>query len=138
MKRARQFLRLSMTAGVATVIYDFVVSKTFNDHEKKCGSEPCPHSSNLPGSRQVEAGIKIGVKRATLDLPCPYSTHDPEAQIQMMERLAWRIQEIGKTQGLQTAEAMYRVCGQIISYARRNPMVVIAESSLPPARSPAP
>ena len=135
MKRLRQFLRLNTTTVVAEVIKEYVVDRTLEDHAKKCDGEPCPHSINLPGTRQVAAGTRIGSKRARIDLPCPYSTDDAEVQIILLDRLAWRIRDIACLQKFQTKEVMFRLSNQIFAFAHRNPMVVIAEAALPPRGS---
>lgn len=137
-KRYRDFLRVSMTARSAKVLKKFVVDRTFDDHAAKCqGVENCPHD-NLPGSRAVDVGLQIGKKRATLDLDCPYSfdgIEEQNAQIEMLRKLAIRIKGIGQTQKGQVHAALLRIHDEIIAYAERNPMVVIAEAALPPSRS---
>jgi hypothetical protein len=131
----RDFLRVSMTAKTAKVIQEYVVDRTFDDHSKKCqGVENCPHD-NLPGARAVEAGLETGVKRATLDLTCPYSFEDPDAQIAILEKLANRLKGIGQNQKGQVQVALLRIADEVLAYARRNPMVVLAEAALPPSRS---
>lgn len=138
-KRIRGFLRISMTARTGRVIHNYIVNRTFEDHAKKCVgrvlNEPCPHAPNLAGSRAVDTGLVVGKKRATLDLMCPYELDDPEEQkehILTLERLAGRIKDLGHHQKEQVQKAMTRICDEILAYARRNPMVVIAEAaSLP-------
>jgi hypothetical protein len=141
-KRFRDFLRVSMTARTAKVLQEYVVDRTYKDHENKCVgrvlNEPCPHATSMPGSRAVDTGLVVGKKRATLDLDCPYSFDDIEeqnAQIKMLENLAERIKRIGETRKGQVNEALVRISDEILAYAQRNPMVVIAEAALPPSRS---
>jgi hypothetical protein len=137
-RRHRDFLRISMTAKSARVIQKFVVERTLEDHAAKCvGRENCPHD-NLPGSRAVDVGLKIGKKRATLDLQCPYTFDEIEQQnahISMLKKLADRIKGIAQLQKEQVQDALLRVHDEIVTYADRNPMVVIAEAALPPSGS---
>jgi hypothetical protein len=137
-RRYRDFLRISLTAKSARVIQKFVVERTLEDHASKCvGRENCPHD-NLPGSRAVDVGLKIGRKRSTLDLMCPYTFDDVEQQnahVAMLKKLANRIKGIGEIQHAQVGEALLRIHDEIMAYADRNPMVVIAEAALPPSGS---
>jgi len=94
MRRLKDYLRVNMTAKTATFIREKVVDLTFNDHYKRCADDPdCCHieSGNLAVARIVEAGIKIGKKRATLDLACPYSQIDPAKHVRLLEDVAGRI-----------------------------------------------
>lgn len=127
-----------MTAKTAQFIVECVVDKTFKDHYGKC--KPylaegivCTHigSGNLDVARAVEAGIKVGKKRATLDLACPYSTSDPQEQIHLLELIAVRLAGFSKAKAsMQVDAACSRIVGEILNYAHRNAMEVIAEAAL--------
>jgi hypothetical protein len=118
-----------------------VVDKTLKDHYKKCVPHlhfpediVCSHvgSGNLDVARAVESGIKVGKKRATLDLQCPYSLPDPTRQIILLKMIAMRISNFSKIGGLsmQVRKACERVVSEIYDYAHRNAMEVLAESAL--------
>jgi hypothetical protein len=132
-KRYRNFLRVSMTAKTATFLREKVVDKTFNDHYDRCADDPdCHHheSGNLAVARTIEAGIKIGKKRATLDLACPFSQSVPLKHSLLLEDIASRIAEFAvfaKKKQLRTA--CDRVVDEIRRYARRNAMEFIAEAA---------
>lgn len=133
-KRYRTFKRINITAKTATLIREKLVDKTFNDHYKKCVNESfdpdCSHveSGSLFVARLVEAGIKIGKKRATLDLMCPYSTNDPEGHVQTLLCFSWRLREFSKKMKQQTRAACFRVAEVVENYAKRNAMQVLAET----------
>jgi hypothetical protein len=133
-KRYRDFLRVNMTAKTATFIREKVVDSTFDDHYAKCADDPdCHHieSGNLDVAREVEAGIKIGKKRATLDLACPYSQSDPPKQAKLLENVANRIFSFADgAKKRQLIAACTRVAREIEIYAHRNAMEVLAEASL--------
>lgn len=137
-KRFRDFLRLNMPAKTATFLVVSLVDKTFNDHFKKCMGLPltngiamCSHegSRSLHVARLVEVGMKIGTKRATLDLPCPYSLADPQEQIVILKILAKRIDEFSTSEKKQRRSACLRMRDEVLAYAERNAMQVIAEAA---------
>jgi hypothetical protein len=132
-----------MTAKTAAFIVECVVDKTFNDHYSKCNPTltvggrndyVCTHvtSGNLDVARAVESGMKIGKKRATLDLACPFSTNESHKQIKLLKNTAWRVSEFAKMGGVsdQVRNACERIVSEITDYAHRNAMEVIAEAAL--------
>ena len=133
-KRYRKFKRIKLTAKTATLIREKLVDKTFNHHYNNCvGDElepACTHveSGSLFVARLVEAGLKIGKKRATLDLTCPYSTNDPEGHIQTLHVFCWRLREFAKPMKAQTRTACFRIAEIAENYAERNAMEVLAEA----------
>ena len=134
-KRFRDFLRLNMPAKTATFLVVSLVDKTFNDHFKKCdparAKRGCGHtdSGSLQVARLVEVGMKIGTKRATLDLPCPYSLSDPQEQIEVLKDLAKRIDAFSENEKFQRRSACLRMRDEVLAYANRNAMQVIAEAA---------
>jgi len=134
-RRYRDFLRIAMTAKTGTFIRESLVDKTFNDHftKKQCdASASCIHieTSTLMVARTVEAGIKIGTKRATLDLRCPYSMENSLNQVLLLKILATRIEAFSMDQKNQLQVACIRIAEEIYKYADRNAMQVIAEAAL--------
>jgi hypothetical protein len=134
-RRFREFKRINLTAKTAKLIRACLADKTFNDHYKKCSLDPtgltlCSHqqNGNLAVARLVEAGIKIGKKRATLDVPCPYSTSDAEAHVQVLDRVVARLHAFSKNMKGQTRAAFLRAAAEIDAYAHRNAMQVLAEA----------
>lgn len=124
-----------MSAKTAKWLRESLVDRTLQDHEK-CdpeAEEPCIHvrSWNLPVALHFEAGIKINKKRATLDIQCPYSTENAQGQILLFKYMADRIKAFAHAQGVhkQQREAAMRVRDEILAYANRNAMQVIAEAA---------
>ena len=134
-KHVRDFLRISLSAKTAEWLRSTVVNLTLKDHGK-CDperEEPCKHEKNLnlEVALAFEAGLKVGKKRATLDIRCPYSTDDYKAHIKMLERMEVRIHDFANaatTHG-QQARAAFKICKKIHAYAHRNAMQVIAEAA---------
>jgi hypothetical protein len=139
-RRIRDFLRVQMTARVARIIQHAVATRTFEDHAAKCKPDDlaCPHAERgtLDMARAVESGIVIGEKRAHLDLACPFSLEDSDKQILVLERLGQRIGWIADGQKEATSDAIQRIVGEILAFARRNPMLVIAEAAKDPRSEP--
>jgi len=138
-RRYRDYLRVNMTAKTGTFIRESLVDKTFNDHftKNKCVLDPgcltmCSHeeSGTLLVARTVEAGIKVGKKRATLDLACPYSLPEPHKQVWLLKHIAQRIEAFSKDEKRQLRSACVRIVEEIRKYADRNAMQVIAEAAL--------
>jgi len=134
-RRYRDFLRIAMTAKTGTFIRESLVDKTFNDHftKKQCDPNvPCVHveTGTLAVARTVESGIKVGTKRATLDLRCPYSMKNPLKQVLLLKNLASRIEAFSADQKNQLQTACARIVEEIRKYADRNAMQVIAEAAL--------
>jgi hypothetical protein len=136
-KKYRQFKRISLKAKTAKVIVEQLVDKTFNDHFKKCMDAPkdgkmrdCSHegSRSLFVARLIEAQITIGVKRARLDIPCPYASGDAEAQIKTLNVMVTRLRDFSKKQTTQCRKAWEAAADQIEAYANRNAMEVLAEA----------
>jgi hypothetical protein len=143
-KRLRDFKRISFTAKTGELIREALVDKTFHDHFKsgKCHKamrskqmgqviEPCIHetSGTLAIARLVESEIKIGTKRATLDIPDPYCTADADATIKLLGQLAGRLMSYAAIANLksQTRDAIQRIGEEVQLFADRNPLVVLAE-----------
>lgn len=133
-KRYRDFLRISMTAKTALWIEKNLIDKTLKDHYDKCADPTlgCHHqtSHSLAVARLLESGLKIGKKRATLDLPCPYSTETPRVQCAHYASAARRIISFSTKEKKQLRAACVRICAEITIYANRNAMQVIAEAAL--------
>jgi hypothetical protein len=137
-KRYREFRRINLTAKVAQFIRESLVDKTFNDHytKKRCVVDPtgltlCPHeqSRSLHVARLVESQITVGKKRGRLDVPCPYSTNNPDDMIRLLETLVYRLRDFSKKLKVaRTRGAVLDVCKQIDDYAHRNAMEVLAET----------
>jgi hypothetical protein len=137
-KRFREYKRIKLTAKTAELIRERLVDKTFDDHfvKKKCAIDPtgltqCSHQSSgtLDVARLVEAGIKIGKKRATLDLACPYSTNNATKHAYLLKQLATRLRMFASAEKMkdQTRTAFNRAANEIQAYAERNAMEVLAE-----------
>ena len=134
-RRYRDYLRVNMTAKTGTFIRESLVDKTFEDHftKKKCApDEVCGHveSGTLSVARTIEAGIKVGKKRATLDLACPYSLPEPHKQVRLLKHIAQRLEDFSKTEKRQLHTACARIVEEVRKYADRNAMQVIAEAAL--------
>jgi len=127
-----------MSAKTAKIMVELFVDKTFNDHHaKNCvgradPDEPCIHewSGTLEIARELEAGFKIGQKRATLDIRCPYSTEDHKKHHDLLLKMVVRILQLPEGLHRQQVEAIQRVATEITRYAERNAMQVIAEAAL--------
>jgi len=131
-KRIRPFRRLAMSAKTAEVI-QALANLTHADHASKCGDVegPCVHEKarTLPVADLITNGIKIGKKRATFDVPDPYSEDDHVEVRQLLHLLATRIGSFAPKQKTQTQDALDRVVEEIRAYADRNPLEVIAEAA---------
>ena len=133
-KRLRDFKRVAFTAKTGEILRECLVDKTFNDHfGGKCGDEsPCKHerSGTLAVARLVESAIRIGEKRATLDIPDPYCTPDYEVTIRVLKQLAERVRQFAGSSVVtknQQKNALTRLAEEIQSYAERNPLMVLAD-----------
>ena len=136
-KRLRDFRRVAFTAKTGELLRELLVDKTFKDHFSKCdltkGSKPCSHkkSGTLGVARLVESAIKVGEKRATLDIPDPYCTPDYEVTIRLLEQTATRIRSFADSRlavtKRQQRESLTRLAEEIQSYAERNPLMVLAD-----------
>ena len=135
-KRLREFKRFALTAKTGELLRSCLVDKTFNDHFSvgKCEAAdalgPCIHerSGTLAVARLIEAGIKIGTKRATLDIPDPYcGGGDPAKQVKVLKQVAERMRAFAKSQKRQQQKAFTRLADEIDTYADRSPLVVLAE-----------
>ena len=138
-RRYRDYLRVNMTAKTGAFIRKSLVDKTFEDHftKKKCALDPtgltlCSHESSgtLLVARTIEAGIKVGKKRATLDLSCPFSLAEPHKQVRLLKHIAERLESFSKDEKRQLHSACARIVEEIRKYADRNAMQVIAEAAL--------
>lgn len=91
----------------------------------------CIHvkSGSLQVARLIEAGIKVGKKRATLDIPCPYSSGDPNEAIITLLNASGRIILFAASEKKQLRLACERVAGEIKVYANRNAMEVLADAA---------
>lgn len=134
-KRLREFRRFALTAKTGELLRSDLVDKTLNDHygSTKCehpdSSEPCVHerSGSLAVARMVEAGIKIGEKRATLDVPDPYCVSDTSGTIKTLRTLAHRLRSFAGAWKRQQQIAATRLADEIEAYADRNPLTVLAD-----------
>jgi hypothetical protein len=133
-KRYRKFRTVRFTARTGEFLRSSLVETTFKDHARNCGSDPkCRHieSGTLEIARAFENYLRIGKKRASLRLPCPYSTPKPVAQICLLQEMAERIRSFAKARAKQAVrEACERIADEIDAYAGRNAMQVIAEAAL--------
>lgn len=141
-KRVRDFRRFSLTAKTAKFLEESLADKTFSAHQRMCvrgrevkwpvEAETCVHevSRSLDVAQLFARGLKVGEKRATLDLQCPYSLDDPQDRIQVYEIMAGRMRDFAKGEKRQLAEAIHRIAKEIEAYAHRNAMQVIAEAAL--------
>lgn len=136
-KKYRQFKRISLKAKTAKAIVEQLVDKTFNDHANKCWVKnyerfdpDCGHHKRktLQVARLIESNIKIGVKRATLDIPCPYAQGDAEDQIKTLNIMVIRLRAFAQHQTTQCRLAWEAAADQIDAYANRNAMEVLAEA----------
>ena len=138
-KKYRQFKRINLKAKTAKAIVEQLVDKTFADHFKKCMDAPndgkmryCSHegSRSLFVARLIEAQITIGVKRARLDIPCPYASGDSEDQIKTLNVLVTRLRDFARDMKLssQCRKAWEAAADQIEAYANRNAMEVLGEA----------
>jgi hypothetical protein len=136
-KKYRQFKRIRLKAKTAKLIVEKLVDKTFADHQAKCWDEEnerfdpdCGHHrrGSLQVARLIDAHIKIGVKRATLDVPCPHARGDADAQIKTLNFLAVRLRDFGKDLSAQCRRAWNAAADEIEAYANRNAMEVLAEA----------
>ena len=129
-----------MTAKTAKFLSERLVDKTFKSHvacrifqESMDPADQCRHyrQGTIFVARAMEAGLKIGTKRATLDVRCPYSTSDPGNHVKLLLHTARRIEAFGSAGGvkLQVKTACKRIEEAIIIYANRNVMLVIAEAA---------
>lgn len=137
-KRVRDFRRISMTAKTARFIRSNLIYKTVDHHVAHCEETPewldgeeCKHerSKSLPVAHLLAHGLKIGKKRATLDIQCPYSTDDPEKQVKLLKHAANRLIFFVDNEKRQLQDAMRRISDEILDYANRNAMQVIAEAA---------
>jgi hypothetical protein len=136
-KRVRDFKRIAMTAKTAKFIED-IADKTFTAHARQCDEvdpadmDGCPHeqSGSLPAAQLLARGLKIGKKRATLDVKCPYSLDDPQERIRILKILAKRMRAFLTGEKRQLRDAVNRIADEIEAYADRNAMQVIAEAAL--------
>lgn len=134
-KRIRDYRRFSLTAKTAKFLEASLVDKTFEAHQRMCdpdATEDCIHriSRSMDVAELFARGLKIGKKRATLDLQCPYSLDDPRDRIQVYEVMAGRMRDFANGEKRQLVDAVNRISGEILKYARRNAMQVIAEAAL--------
>lgn len=141
-KRVRDFRRFSLTAKTAKFLEASLVDKTHEAHQRMCvhkkkvkwpvEAEDCIHriSRSMDVAELFARGLKIGEKRATLDLQCPYSLDDPQDRIQVYEVMAGRMRDFAKGEKRQLADAIHRISKEIEAYAHRNAMQVIAEAAL--------
>ena len=131
-KRYREFRRINLTAKVAAIIRKCLVDRTFDDHFGKCRDlNDCAHhhNGNMAVSRLVEAGITVGKKRGYLDVACPYSLENPDRQIRILSDLYRRLTAFATSEkNPRTRKAMLRAAQEIIDYATRNAMEVLAET----------
>lgn len=137
-KKYRLFKRLNLKAKTATAMVEQLVDKTFNDHQRKCWNETtgafepsCPHwvRGTLQVARLVELNMTIGVKRAHLDIPCPYAKGDADEQIATLCLLAVRLRDFGeRLSHKQCRNAWLLAAEDVEAYAKRNAMEVLAEA----------
>jgi hypothetical protein len=140
-KRYRDFLRIAMTAKTARWLEERLVDKTFEAHSLCIPlrqddidvANQCGHyrSRTIFVARAMESGLKIGKKRATLDVKCPYSTSDAGEHIKLLLFFANRIRSFSSATGVkrQVSDACFRIADAITTYANRNAMQVIAEAA---------
>jgi hypothetical protein len=130
-KRLRDFRRISFTAKTGELLSTCLVDKTFKDHYypgNKCADDPnCRHVGTLPIARLIEAGLKIGKKRATLDIPDPYCTGDSPGVIKLLKSTAGRVRQFADAQKRQQKNAFERLADEIEAFADRNPLMVLAD-----------
>lgn len=130
-ERIREFRRLAMSAKTAQVIVE-LGRRTDADHRAKCADidGPCPHDGgNLAVADLIRNSIKIGQKRATLDLPDPYASDDFAMGIKVLHLFAERVKIFARREKQQTTTALERIAEEAIHYANRNPLEVIAEAA---------
>ena len=126
--RLRDFRRVSFTAKTGELIRELLVDRTMKDHytQGKCDTT-CHHIATLPIARLIEANIKIGKKRATLDIPDPYCSGDDAATIKLLKETAERLRQFAGGQKQQQQTAFTRLADEIQSFAERNPLMVLAD-----------
>ncbi len=137
-KKYRQFKRINLKAKTATAMVEQLVDKTFKDHQLKCWDKEaqrfdpeCPHQvrGTLQVARLVESNMTIGVKRARLDIPCPYAKGDADKQIDTLCLLAIRLRAFGeRLSHKQCRNAWLLAAEDVEAYAMRNAMEVLAEA----------
>ena len=132
-KRFRDFRRLAMTAQTANWIMENIVDSTFKDHYDKCEEGVlCYHLefNTLGVARMLESGFKIGKRRATLDIHCPWSQSDPVAHKKLLLDTCERFADFSvKKLTSRKQKVIERLVEEIRTYANRNEMQVIAEAA---------
>lgn len=127
-KRYRNFKRLCMSAPVAKVIEAKLVDLTFTEHYQKCfdrGKERAGCYHSLDVARMVAPALKIGARRATLDLP-----DDPELVRKFVDRLRGFIQNATDTEVKKHRVALAILADEAFAWATRSPLHRLAEAGL--------
>jgi len=118
----RTFKRISMSAKTAKVLRNRLVDLTFEDHYMKCdGSTTCYHaeSGSLAVSRFLESALRVGKRRAHLDL-----TEDRE----LIGALVTRLRDFAPIV-LWAGRAFQRIADEAEIWAKRGPLERLAETA---------